>query len=144
MSLARFKLRSWQLFIAFFSCLVSGGGCSGVGEGLANVSGTVTFYGLPTVAEVTFQPQSEKGEPIGRASTSFTDEEGYFRLDYNDESPGAVIGQHQVTIKVLDVVGGKHADDNRASAESTRRLKVVRLNREVTDGSNEWHFALTH
>lgn len=143
MSPVLFRLWLWRS-CAVLLCAVAFCGCRGVGEGLADVSGTVTFYGLPTVAEITFQPQNAKGEPTGRASTAFTDESGYFRLDYNDESHGAAVGTHQVTIKVLDIVGGKHADDGRANTESTSRIKVVRLQRKVSDGANKWDFALTH
>ncbi|MBM81436.1 MAG: hypothetical protein CMJ78_12715 [Planctomycetaceae bacterium] len=119
-------------------------GCGSTIDGGVDISGGVTFYGSPALAEITFQRHDEDGQPVGRASTAMTDEQGRYTLLYNAESCGALLGTYQVTIKVLDVIGGKHTDDGKGNEETTRRLKVVKLERTIVDDTREFNFALTH
>lgn len=70
-------------------------GCDS-GPPLGKVSGTVTMDGEPVEnALVTFTPVEG-----GRSSSGTTDEQGKYTLGFID-GPGALVGEHQVTVKSL-------------------------------------------
>ncbi|QDU37705.1 hypothetical protein Mal4_20210 [Maioricimonas rarisocia] len=61
---------------------------------LGSVSGVVKIDGEPTEdVIVTFAPVSG-----GRSSTGITDSSGYYELNFNSTTSGAIIGQHNVFI----------------------------------------------
>ena len=69
---------------------------------VAPVSGVVTFEGEPVVdAEVTFHPAN------GRPASGKTDSQGEFTLTTFDGKPGALLGQHRVTIVKHEPVPGQ-------------------------------------
>ncbi len=90
--------------------VLSTAGCGGPGYPLANVSGTVSMNGKPLAdANVTFSPA---GGQSGPSSSGKTDSEGKFELVTIDlDHPGAVPGQHRVTITTAQATG----DDERAT-----------------------------
>jgi hypothetical protein len=115
-------------------------GCSKGGPKLGEVRGTVTFNGRPAHAEVVFEPQSpgagQKGG--GRVSSTYTRSDGSYRLQYTESLTGAVIGPHQVTVRVLRP---ETNDPKRSFDDATIPLKTLRLKRTVVPGTNEMHFA---
>ncbi|QDU73087.1 hypothetical protein Pan97_00540 [Bremerella volcania] len=69
-------------------------GCSDSGPALEGVTGTITKNGVPFVgAQLEFYPEGP-----GAASYGKSDEQGNFRLRYSTGKPGAVIGNHKVTV----------------------------------------------
>jgi hypothetical protein len=78
-------------------------GCSKSGPEVAPVSGHVTLDGRPLEnADVVFQPEGAKSPSYGR-----TDAEGYYELGYKRGVPGAIIGEHTVSIYVSPEVVAK-------------------------------------
>jgi len=69
-------------------------GCSDSGPALEGVTGTITKNGVPFVgAQLEFYPEGP-----GAASYGKSDEQGNFKLRYSTGKPGAVIGNHKVTV----------------------------------------------
>ncbi|MFN3149876.1 carboxypeptidase-like regulatory domain-containing protein [Bremerella sp.] len=70
-------------------------GCSNAApSNVADVSGIVTVDGKPAPgAMVSFSPTSE-----GRTSFGLTDDTGHYHLVYTNEIPGALVGEHKVSI----------------------------------------------
>ncbi len=69
-------------------------GCSESGPDLEGVTGTITKNGVPFVgAQLEFYPVGP-----GAASYGKSDEDGNFKLRYSTGRPGAVIGDHNVTV----------------------------------------------
>ncbi len=117
-------------------------GCSrSSGVPLAPVTGNVTFYGRPVVAQLVFQPVALDGKPLGRPSTATSDASGDFTLRFSDSEWGAVIGSHRVSVKVLP-----YADSGEPEGfyDATVPLKVAELQREVRAEKNQLNFALTY
>ena len=112
--------------------------CGQRDESLAEVSGDVTFCGLPAVAEVLFEPLNNSGQSAGRASTANSDESGRFRLMLDDSKSGAKIGRHRVTIRVQRITATGDGHDGLSGA-----IKATHLARDVQSGDNEFHFRLT-
>ena len=84
-------------------------GCGGPGYPLAKVSGTVSMNGKPLPGAILMFSPSE-GQP-GPSSSGKSDSEGNFELMTIDlDHPGAVPGQHRVTITTATASG----DDERA------------------------------
>lgn len=79
-------------------------GCGGPGYPLANVSGTVSMNGKPLAnANLMFSPSEGQSGP---SSSGKTDNEGRFELVTIDlDHPGAVPGQHRVTITTATASG---------------------------------------
>ncbi len=84
--------------------LLMAGGCT---SEFVPVSGRVTENGKPVSgAVVTFQPGGKRGAPPPQAtgSTGRTDENGRYTLRViSPDKPGAVMGEHTVTISVPKV-----------------------------------------
>ena len=112
--------------------------CGQRDESLAEVSGDVTFCGLPAVAEVLFEPLNNSGQSAGRASTAMSDESGRFRLMLDDSKSGAKIGRHRVTIRVQRITATGDGHDGLSGA-----IKATHLARDVQSSDNEFHFRLT-
>ena len=119
--------------------------CGQRDESLAEVSGDVTFCGLPAVAEVLFEPLNNSGQSAGRASTANSDESGRFRLMLDDSKSGAKIGRHRVTIRVQRLMAARESAGKSADVPDglSGAIKATHLAREVQSGDNEFHFRLT-
>lgn len=70
-------------------------GCSNaMPSNVADVSGKVTVDGKPAPgAMVSFSPTGQ-----GRTSFGLTDDTGHYHLVYTNEIPGALVGEHNVSI----------------------------------------------
>lgn len=86
----RSALLAGLLTIGFVGC---GGGAADLPD-LGRVSGTITIDEKPMPeVSVTFSPVDG-----GRSSSAVTDSNGYYELNYNASTKGAVIGTHNVFI----------------------------------------------
>lgn len=110
-------------------------GCDVRDKNTARVTGTVTFQGLPAVAEVLFEPLGKGG---GRPSTGFTNKEGWFELEYAPAQRGASVGDHRVTIKVFGNT------KTLLTEERADPIKIVFLRRKVDPGKNTFNFAILY
>ena len=91
MSTARRALLSWALVLP----LVCSAGCQKEGPTIVKVTGVLTYKGQPvTNAYLRFRPE------YGRPSWGQTDEEGRFKLNYDRDRDGAVVGKHKVWLEV--------------------------------------------
>lgn len=117
-------------------------GCGGGGgdrPSLGRVSGLVTLDNSPVEgAEVQFLPVDG-----GRPSTGITDAQGRYTLQYTENSSGAVIGQHSVSI----TTGGYRQQPDGTTTESPERIPArynteTTLTQDVQSGSNEINFEL--
>jgi hypothetical protein len=69
---------------------------------LADVRGTVTKAGAPLAgAEVVFTPMDVKS----KGSYGYTNEDGEYRLRYDEDADGAVLGKNRVEVTFLDERG---------------------------------------
>ena len=83
--------------LPLLACLV---GCDG-GTPLGSVTGRVTYNGEPLdCAMIEFVPVQE-----GRQSVGYTDESGRYALQYTLQRKGALLGRHQVRVKVYPEPG---------------------------------------
>jgi len=70
---------------------------------LAKVSGTVTYKGKPiTSGRVAFTPEATKGDATGQLATGDINSNGTYRLTTFDTNDGAALGQHVITLQVLE------------------------------------------
>lgn len=115
-------------------------GCQRTSADLADVSGVVTFHGLPYSADVLFEPLDDKQQRTGRPSSASTDAQGRFTLNFTPEAKGALVGPHRVTVKIMKPAT-QHGTNTATHAWS--QLKTVRLLRQVRGGNNEFVFALS-
>ena len=119
---------SFCLVVAF--CLVGCGGGPSDQPDLAPVSGKVTVGGQPlSNAIVTFTPVSE-----GRPSSGATDAQGAFELQYTANAEGAMIGQHTVTITLVQ------PDDDDTPVDPSKLPPAATdgsVKKEVKAGSND-------
>jgi hypothetical protein len=68
------------------------------GPELGRVSGKVTLDGKPVPnAFITFEPQSQ-----GRPSTTKSDKDGNYELQFNPTESGALVGKHHVRVSTAD------------------------------------------
>ena len=108
-------------------------GCSD-GPKFVKVSGVVMLDGKPySKAVVSFQPIGSPDDPNpGRGSSAYTDENGRFVLQTDDNRNGAVVGKHLVRIMTrgADVVG---QDPTGGSPDETP------INRPVDPIPPEWN-----
>lgn len=138
-SLANYRLAPALLALLTSMAAVGCGGSSGIP--LAPVTGTVTFYGRPVVAELLFQPATPDGTPRGRASTAMSDSNGQFTLQFSDSEWGAMLGTHRVLVKVLPFADSGEPE---ILYDATLPIKVAELRRNVRSGRNRLDFALTY
>jgi hypothetical protein len=69
-------------------------GCSDDGPKVVKVSGTLTYRGDPVPnAAIHFVPEH------GRPSWAITDAQGRFKVNYDADQDGAVVGKHKVYIE---------------------------------------------
>ncbi|KLU07276.1 hypothetical protein RISK_000354 [Rhodopirellula islandica] len=103
-------------------------GCGPSGPEIAEVSGVVTMGGNPVPdASITFYPVS------GRQSFGKSDQDGRYTLEYAQDQPGAVTGQHRVKI----MTGGMGAPSmptgpGESPSKSRTRSKGMTPPKEVT------------
>src|SRR5437870_5117851 len=70
-------------------------GCGDSGPTIVPVTGTLTYKGKPvTNAVVDFMPEN------GRPSWGATDADGRFKLNYDREHDGVLVGKHKVWVKM--------------------------------------------
>ncbi|MAX37819.1 hypothetical protein [Gimesia sp.] len=119
-------------------------GCSGKSNDLpdlAEVTGQVTLDGKPLPdAIIDFYPQGAQQKKQARASTAATDEEGKYSLMYNNDTAGAILGDHMVRISKPDggaEVAGPEMLPKRYNENTTLKATVAK------DGPNTINFELT-
>lgn len=99
---------------------------AGCGSQFVPVSGRVTQNGKPlSGAVVTFQPGGKRGAPPPTAtgSTGRTDAEGHFTLRViSPDQPGAIAGEHTVTISVPTATGDSALP--KAATTKTKSLPI--------------------
>ncbi|QDT40119.1 hypothetical protein Pan241w_01720 [Gimesia alba] len=112
-------------------------GCGGTAKDLpqlGQVSGIVTMDGAPLAdAELTFEPKS------GSPSVGRTDDAGKYQLAYNQNSKGAVLGQHTVRISKFGEPGSPNDTMDQVPAKYNTNSKETA---EVKEGENEINFDL--
>ena len=88
-------LRSRSLSLAALPLLAVLAGCGSDGPTIVKVTGRLTYKGQPvTNAILQFQPE------YGRQSWAQTDAEGRFKINYDRQQDGAVIGKHKVWVEI--------------------------------------------
>jgi hypothetical protein len=123
--------------LALYCLAISGCGSDG---NLATVRGTVTLNGRPLQnALVEFQPTGPHGSP----SSGITDAEGRYELMYTFDKPGAIPGEHRVSIRT----GGTRLDSTGQEVECKECLPAkyntqTELQRTVQPGRNTLDFDL--
>jgi hypothetical protein len=114
-------------------------GC-GSDDGLASVRGTVTLNGQPLEGVIVqFQPTAEGGT----SSAGRTDAKGRYKLMYTFSKPGAMPGEHTVTIRTADAYyeedcQGPEVEERIPAKYNTR----TELKRTVNPGRNTIDFKL--
>jgi len=114
-------------------------GCGGGGPEIGAVSGIVTLDGKPLEkASILFTPQEG-----GRASAAVSDAEGNYLLKYTQDTEGALVGQHIVTV----TTGGEYYDDEGNEHEREELVPDFYNNSRaylltVDPGSNELNLEL--
>ena len=82
---------SLRVAVGLLVCMV---GCGPAGPDMGQVTGSVSFEGLPvTAGTVQFWPES------GRPSRATISEDGTYELTTFESNDGALVGEHRVTIK---------------------------------------------
>lgn len=121
-------------------------GCGGSADGpeTAPVYGVVTMDGEPLPnASVRFVPV---GAEEGRPSFGYTDEEGYYILQYSGSAQGAMLGDHVVRISTFNAGEEDEYGDILPPTPETVPVKYNRdseLKRTVKAGDNEFNFELS-
>ena len=114
-------------------------GCGSEGD-LASVKGKVTLSGEPLEgAIVQFQPTAEDGSP----SAGKTDAKGRYELMYTFDTPGAMPGEHVVTIRTA----AAYYEEEDTDAPPVERIPAKyntrsELKRTVEPGKNTIDFEL--
>ncbi|MCA9109418.1 MAG: hypothetical protein KDA52_05700 [Planctomycetaceae bacterium] len=109
---------------------------------LGRVTGVVTLNGQPLAgAQVTFQPVeiehsiNESRSIRVRSSTAYTNVEGYYDLNYDEDMRGAVVGEH--LIQITKQFQGKELVPVLYSGPFSQEKRTV------VEGSQEFDFAIT-
>lgn len=104
-------------------------GCSGSPKNVATVEGTVNLDGAPLgQADIMFFPDSG-----ARASAGTTDENGKYKLQYTRRYEGAVVGNHKVTISIVDQGDDGRYDDPGGKKNGGAKTRPKTLPRKYTD-----------
>lgn len=118
-------------------------GCSGQKQELpelGEVTGKVTLDGKPLAeAVVDFYPQAAQNKSQARTSTAATDENGIYKLMYNNDTAGAILGEHIVRITKNEggaEVAGPEMIPAKYNEKSTLKANVVK------EGPNKFDFDL--
>ena len=128
---------SYCLATVMLCLLVAGCGSE---NDLAKVEGKVTLNGRPLEgATVEFQPTADGAAP----SAGMTDAKGKYELMYTFDVPGAVSGEHVVSIRTA----GTYFDDQGNELEREERVPAkynerTELKRTVEPGRNNFDFEL--
>jgi hypothetical protein len=123
------------------SLVVLCSGCGSSGPELGQVTGTVTLDGQPVPrASITFAPVEK-----GPASMGGTNKDGRYKLLYNTDRQGAVLGKHNVTIRSLeqDPDGDDKPSGPAPVKVPAKYSQVGELTAEVKAGSQEVNFELS-
>jgi hypothetical protein len=131
-------IRGEYCLATFLFCLLMAG--CGSGNDLAPVKGKVTLNGQPLEgATVEFQPTAEGGAP----SAGKTDAKGRYELSYTFHTPGAMPGEHIVSIRTAETCfngqGNEIEREERVPAKYNTRTE---LKRTVEPGRNKFDFEL--
>ncbi len=111
---------------------------AGCGNGLNEVTGTVTLDGRPVRGlEVRFEP---KDPAIGTTAIGYTQADGTYRLHYPGDKTGAPAGEYTVHISGGEA-GGE--DDMPPARVAAKYNSASELSATVTPGSNTFDFAVT-
>ena len=143
--LTKFSVRvmSWGRILACGGIVACLAGCGGVSDQpeLGTVTGLVTLDGDPLPgATVKFVPES------GRSSVGITDATGRYELQYTNDTPGAKVGPHIVSISTMTA---GYSDEGGSSVESSAEKIPKRYNEgstlqeTVEAGENVIDFPLT-
>src|SRR5207247_10952611 len=74
--------------------LVALTGCGGGAPAIVDVEGTLTYKGQPVPnVYIDFHPEN------GRQSWGLTDDQGHFKLNYDRQHDGAIVGKHKISIR---------------------------------------------
>jgi hypothetical protein len=119
-------------------CLVAAG--CGSQNDLATVKGRVTLNGQPLEgASVEFQPLADGAAP----SAGKTDAQGRYELMYTFDVPGAVTGQHVISVRTagtcFDCEGKERERKERVPAKYNEHTELKRI---VEPGRNRLDFEL--
>ncbi|MEZ6060071.1 MAG: hypothetical protein R3C19_06900 [Planctomycetaceae bacterium] len=118
----------------------------------ASVTGKVTLNGAPVSdVVVLFQPAGAVGSKetdLGMGSYGKTDRDGNFTMLFSDnDSEGAMIGEHSVTIQELTPEGQEDNDAGGIGEETSSRIPQQWGNASkrysVKEGDNEANFELS-
>jgi len=114
-------------------------GCGSEGD-LARVKGKVTLNGEPLEgAIVQFQPTAEDGSP----SAGKTDANGRYELMYTFDTPGAMPGEHIVSIRTAAAYYEEEdGDDQPQERVPAKYNSRTTLRRTVKPGRNTFDFDL--
>lgn len=130
-----FLVFSLSLFIAIMSLVGCGSTTDSLPQ-LGTVSGIVTLNGHPLKGiSVTFIPQLTVTK--ARPSRAITDENGKFKLNYNSETDGAILGKHIVQFSKRE--GGDAAGIETLPSQFNTKSKITKT---VKEGDNNFTFEL--
>lgn len=139
----RFSLRSSGMVLPCLLLCAFVLGCGGSdGPELGYVTGTLKVNGEAIEgATITFSPQE------GRHSVGYTDDSGYYKLQYTSDRNGALPGEHTVTITTYrDAQGGEgegEAVEARPEMLPAEYNTESTLKKTVESGSQTIDFDLT-
>jgi len=132
--------KSWPVYVVASMVVLAAAGCGRSGPELGSVTGTVTLDGQPLPGAVlVFTPAA------GRVSRARTGPDGTYELRYAGNEPGALVGEHKVTISTRwmdeDVNTGKIVQiPEKIPAKYNDKSDLVKT---VESGSNTIDFAVT-
>ena len=134
----RQAIRGEYCLATFLSCLLMAG--CGSESDLAKVKGKVTLNGQPLEgATVEFQPTADGGAP----SAGETDAEGRYELSYTFTTPGAMPGEHIVSIRTAEACVDFPCNEiERKERVPARYNARTELKRTVEPGRNTIDFEL--
>ena len=134
----------WMRFFVVALSAMAPMACGSTGPGMAQVSGKVTYKGNPvTKGTITFQATS----PGGRNATGMIDPGGYYRLQTENPSDGALVGDYVVVIsarddEVLDYIPKTPVPPKYLVPAKFEDPKTSGLKATVKSGSNPIDFEL--